>query len=37
MGNRAARQRAGLEPYAVWAAVQAAVVAGDLSGCAAGV
>ncbi len=27
MGNRAARQRAGLEPYAVWVAVQTAVVA----------
>lgn len=36
MGNRAARQRAGLEPYAVWVAVQTAVVAGNLSHCQAG-
>src|SRR5690554_1669044 len=35
-GNRAARQRAGLEPCAVWVAVQTAVVAGNLSHCQAG-
>lgn len=36
MGDRAARQRAGLEPYAVWVAVQTAVVARDLSHCQTG-